>query len=95
MARFKVSAIIDGDTFEVSGGWKWNGETGTRVRPANYDAPELDTRTGLQAKEDLSKLILGEQVELDSVQTIDHGCLVCDVFYDGHKLADYFMTYRT
>lgn len=24
MAKFKVNNIIDGDTFDVSNGWKWN-----------------------------------------------------------------------
>ena len=41
MALFTVSSVIDGDTFKVSGDWKWNGETGTRVRPTGFDAPEL------------------------------------------------------
>ena len=94
MAMFTVSAIIDGDTFEVSGGWKWNGTTGERVRPTGYDAPELNTKAGLQAKAKLSTLILGKQVELGSAKTIDRGRLVCDVFFNGHNLADYFARYQ-
>ena len=46
MPVFSVTSIIDGDTFAVSPEWKWNGETGTRVRPAGYDAPELHTAKG-------------------------------------------------
>ncbi len=94
MAMFTVSAIIDGDTFEVSGGWKWQGHEGNSVRPTGYDAPELNTKAGLQAKAKLSALILGKQVELGSVKTIDRGRLVCDVFYNGHRLADYFVSYQ-
>ncbi len=94
MATFTVSAIIDGDTFEVSGGWKWDDKTGTRIRPTGYDAPELNTQAGLQAKAKLSKLILGKQVELGSVKTIDRGRLVCDVFFNGHNLADYFAAHK-
>jgi len=54
MSAFTVSAIIDGDTFEVSPQWKWNGETGTRVRPTGYDAPELHSYGGQAAKDKLS-----------------------------------------
>ncbi len=43
MPVFSVTSIIDGDTFAVSPEWKWNGETGTRVRPAGYNAPDLHT----------------------------------------------------
>lgn len=51
MPEFRVTSIIDGDTFEVSPEWKWNGETGTRVRPAGYDAPELHTAKGQKVKD--------------------------------------------
>jgi endonuclease YncB( thermonuclease family) len=40
---FRVTSIIDGDTSEVSPEWKWNGEAGTRIRPAGYDTPEIHT----------------------------------------------------
>ena len=63
MSAFNVTSIIDGDTFEVSPQWQWNGQTGTRVRPAGYDAPELHAYGGQVAKDKLSKLILGEQVD--------------------------------
>ena len=64
MSTFNVTSIIDGDTFEVSPQWQWNGQTGTRVRPAGYNAPELHTHGGEVAKNKLSKLILGDQVDL-------------------------------
>jgi endonuclease YncB( thermonuclease family) len=41
MPVFTAASIIDGDTFEVNLQWEWKGETGTRVRPAGYNAPEL------------------------------------------------------
>lgn len=95
MASFTVSKIIDGDTFVVSPGWKWNGETGDRVRPTGYDAPELGTPGGSAAKQRLAQLIRNQQVELGNVATIDRGRLVCDVFINGRKLADFFPSYRT
>jgi len=94
MSAFTVTAIIDGDTFEVSPQWKWNGETGTRVRPTGYDAPEMDTYGGQAAKDKLSNLILGKTVELGNAYRIDRGRLVCDVYYQGRNLADYFSAYQ-
>ena len=94
MALFAVSSIIDGDTFEVSGGWKWNGETGMRVRPTGYDAPELHAYGGQVAKEKLERLILGKQVDLRTAHRVDRGRLVCDVFFQGRNLADYFSEYQ-
>ena len=64
MSAFTVTSVIDGDTFDVSPQWKWNGKAGTRVRPAGYDAPELHAYGGQAAKDKLSKLILGGQVDL-------------------------------
>jgi len=94
MSAFTVTAIIDGDTFEVSPQWKWNGETGTRVRPTGYDAPELHAYGGQAAKDKLSNLILGKTVELGNAYRIDRGRLVCDVYYQGRNLADYFSAYQ-
>jgi len=94
MAVFTVISIIDGDTFEVSPRWKWNGEIGTRIRPTGYDAPELHTHKGPVAKNELSKLILGKQVELGSAYKVDRGRLVCDVYCRGRNLAEYFPGYQ-
>jgi hypothetical protein len=33
MAEFTVSEVIDGDTFKVKNGWKWDNKTGDTVRP--------------------------------------------------------------
>jgi len=94
MAEFMVKEIIDGDTFAVSG-WKWQEQEGTKVRPTGYDAPELTETGGQATKDKLSKLILGKTVELRTAYKIDRGRLVCDVFYQGKNLADYFPEYKT
>ena len=94
MSTFAVTSIIDGDTFEVSPQWKWNGETGTRVRPTGYNAPEMGTSGGQAAKNKLSNLILGKEVDLRTAHKIDRGRLVCDVYYQGRNLADYFQEYQ-
>jgi len=94
MSVFTVTAIIDGDTFEVTPRWKWNGDTGTRVRPTGYDATELYVYGGQAAKDKLSNLILGKEVDLRTAHKIDRGRLVCDVYYQGRNLADYFPEYQ-
>lgn len=94
MAEFSVVTIIDGDTFDVSPQWRWNGQDGSRVRPTGYDAPELQSYGGQAAKEKLTRLILGENVDLRSAHRIDRGRLVCDVYFKGNNLAEYFSEYQ-
>lgn len=94
MTKFNVISIIDGDTFDVSSGWRWNGNSGTRVRPTGYNAPELHGYGGQAAKERLERLILGKSVELGSAYRIDRGRLVCDVYLRGKNLADHFPEYQ-
>ncbi len=94
MAKFTVTSIIDGDTFEVSPSWEWQGQTGNRVRPAGYDAPEVTQRGGPWATAVLARLILHKQVELGTAYRVDRGRLVCEVFFQGRNLADYFRRYR-
>ena len=94
MAEFKVVNIIDGDTFDVSPSWNWNGQSGSRVRPTGYNAPESHTHSGQTARDKLSKLILGKPVALRTAYRVDRGRLVCDVFFKGRNLADYFPEYR-
>lgn len=94
MAKFTVIGIVDGDTFDVSPQWLWNDQTGSRIRPAGYDAPELNTLAGQIAKGKLSRLIAGKLVELGSAYRIDRGRLVCDVLFNGKKLEEYFSSYQ-
>jgi endonuclease YncB( thermonuclease family) len=94
MPEFRVISVIDGDTFDVSPQWQWNGNSGSRVRPTGYDAPELGALGGQTAMAKLSKLILGQNVELRTAYRIDRARLVCDVFFGGRNLADYFPEYR-
>jgi endonuclease YncB( thermonuclease family) len=94
MAAFKVISVIDGDTFDASPQWRWNGGSGSRVRPTGYDAPELGMLGGQAAKDKLSRLILGQNVELRTAYRIDRARLVCDVYFSGKNLADYFPEYR-
>jgi len=94
MPSFRVISIVDGDTFDVSPQWKWNGETGTRIRPTGYDAPELGAHGGQAAKNQLTQLIFNEQVELGTAYKVDRGRLVCNVFFRNRNLAAYFPDYQ-
>ena len=94
MSFFRVVNVVDGDTFDVTPKWKWNNITGHRIRPTGYDAPEINTTQGQLAKYQLAALIMGKQVKLGSAYKVDRGRLVCDVFYRGRSLADYFKRFR-
>ena len=92
--KFKVIKVIDGDTFEVSPNWKWNDQTGRVVRANGCDAPEK-VEPGYQTAEDkLSDLILDKEVEFKNPIRITYGRLLCDVYYNGKNIADYFPEYQ-
>lgn len=95
MAEFIVSEVIDGDTFKVRNGWKWNNHTGDKIRPTGYNTPERGEWGYDEAKQKLTDLILGEKVEVKNPQTIDQwGRLIADVYYRDRNLADYFPEYK-
>lgn len=94
MSDFKVTKVIDGDTFDVSPGWRWNGQTGTRIRPAGYDTPEMNTLAGQAAKTKLTNLLLGQMVGLGDAYRLDRGRLVCEVYLNGKNLTAYFPQFR-
>ena len=86
MAEFTVREVIDGDTFKVQNGWKWNNKTGDTVRPTGYDTSEEGEPGYEEAKQKLKRLILNEKIEIKNAQTIDDwGRLVADVYYRGKK----------
>ena len=93
MATFTVSAVVDGATFDVTPVWKWEGQAGKRVRPTGYDASELRNWDGAAAKAALERRILGKRIELGAAHKVDRGRLVCEVYINGKKLADYFPAY--
>lgn len=88
-----VIEVIDGDTFRASPGWKWEDENGDRVRPTGYNAPESGPEA-VAATRKLSTLILNKKVELGTAHRVDRGRLVCDVYFQGKNLADYFPEYK-
>lgn len=91
---FKVTSVIDGDTFKVSPNWEWGDETGDTVRAAGYNTPEIDEAGYEAAKNKLKRLIEGEEVELKNAINLTYGRLLCDVFIKGKNLKDYFQEYQ-
>lgn len=91
---FKVTEVMDGDTFRVSPNWKWNNKEGDIVRPKGYNAPE-EGQPGYQtAKKKLEKLISGKSVELKNPTNITYGRLLCDVYIGEKNLASFFPEYQ-
>lgn len=91
---FKVTSVVDGDTFTVSPNWKWNGDSGDIVRANGYDTPEKGQPGYEQATTKLRNLINGKNVELKGAIKITYGRLLCDVYYNGKNLKDYFLEYQ-
>jgi hypothetical protein len=54
----------------------------------------MHTVAGHQAKQKLAKPVHGEVVNLAKAHKIDRERLVCDVYYNGRNLADYFRKYQ-
>ena len=90
----KVTNIVTADTFEVFPPWRWEGQSGIRVRPAGYNTPEGGQVGYQESKNKLRRLILEKEVELRNFDDIDYDRLVCDVYFNGRNLADYFPEYK-
>jgi len=96
MPEFTVSEIVDGDTFKVKNGWKWDNKTGDYCPFSWLNTPEENERGYEEAKRRLSNLILNKTVDIKNAKTIDdYGRLVADVYYRGKNLADYFPEHKT
>ena len=91
---FKVTRVIDGDTFVVKPNWKWNSQEGDTVRPNGYNTPEQDQPGFQVAKDKLTELISGKDIEINNPLKITFNRLLCDVYYQDKNLADYFPEYR-
>ena len=91
---FKVTRVIDGDTFMVKPNWKWDKQEGDIVRPNGYNTPEQEQPGYQAAKNKLTRLIFGKEVELGNPIKVTYNRLLCDVYYQDKNLADYFPEYE-
>jgi hypothetical protein len=93
METFKVEAVMDGNTFEISPKWQYEGVTGDLVEATGYFPPKSG-KGGMAAEQKLSILIHNKKVELGTPQGIQRNRLICGVYFNGMNLADYFSDYR-
>lgn len=93
METFTVVAVIDGNTFDVSPQRELKDKTGNRVQVTGYSAPKSG-RGAIAAEQNLSILIRNKKVELGSPRGVERGRLVCEVYFQGRNLADYFSDYK-
>lgn len=76
-----VTSVIDGDTFTIS-----NRQT---IRLFNVDAPELEYCYGKEAKDALSKKILGKKVLIKKPRTDYYRRVQAYVYVDGEFVNEY------
>lgn len=88
MSTWLCDYVVDGDTINVHPNWNWSGHTGSRVRLAGVNAPELHQLGGPQARTKLVNLVQGRQVSLQNVENLSYERLVCDVFVNGQNVRD-------
>ena len=93
MGTFTVIAVFDGNTFEVSPDWELGDERGNMVQAKGYDAPKSG-KAAMAFEQKLSGLIHNKKVDLESPDGVERGRLVCDAYYRGINLAEYFSEYK-
>ena len=76
-ANFKVTQVIDGDTFKI------DFEGGKRVRLLGINAPETGKCLSQEAKEKLEKLVLNKTVSLTDQFTDPYGRIMANVFVEN------------
>ena len=85
----KVTNVVTADTFEVFPPWRWEGQSGIRVRVAGIEVL-FEGEVGYEkAKAKLKSAVEGREVELRNEKGVDFDRLVCDVYVDGESVADY------
>ena len=92
METFTVVAVRDGNTFEVSPKWEFGDEKGNLVQAKGYTAPKSG-KGAMSVEQRLSGLIQNKKVELGAPDDVQRNRLVCEVYYRGVNIADYFSEY--
>jgi hypothetical protein len=93
MEEFKVTAVIDGNTFEVSPKWEFDGQKGNAVFAKGYSAPKRG-KEAMKLEQNISILILNKKVELGMPDGVEDDKLVCEVYFEGRNIASYFSQYK-
>ena len=77
MPKNKVTKVIDGDTFRIRGG--------RSIRLANVSAPELGTKGGVKARNELRNVIGGKTISYKTVAK-SYGRAVANVKISGKSV---------
>ena len=93
METFTVVAVIDGNTLEVSPKWQFGDETGNLVQAKGYTAPKSG-KGAMAIEQKLSGLIHNKKIELGSPDGVQRNRLICEVYYRGINIAEYFSAYQ-
>jgi endonuclease YncB( thermonuclease family) len=86
--RMRVSQVVDGDSFVLA--------SGLRVRMLGLDAPEWNNCMGPEAKDRLTKAILGKRVRLKDTLTDSYDRVLANVIIESfpdwmNYLRDWFL----
>lgn len=79
----RVEAVIDGDSFKIG-----NDQT---IRFLSLDAPDVKYCMGKEAKEALTKKILGKEVQLRELKTDRYGRVMAMVYVNGENVNEYMI----
>ncbi|MCX7610372.1 MAG: thermonuclease family protein [Ignavibacterium sp.] len=87
-----VNKVIDGDTIEVV---IFVGIRGLmlkeKIRIADINAPEINTTEGQMAKQKLSELIEGKQVDVSVYGTDKYGRLLGHIYYNNINISEWLV----
>ncbi len=78
----RVIAIADGDTITLLDSQKKQ----IKIRLAGIDAPEFKQAFGNKSKQNLSRLIFGKTVKIETGKTDRYGRIVGKVIFDGRDI---------
>jgi endonuclease YncB( thermonuclease family) len=78
-----VTEVIDGDTFTIS--------NNQNIRLFGVDAPEIQYCFGKEAKDALSKKILGKKIILQEPRTDKFGRILALIYIDGELVNEYMI----
>jgi hypothetical protein len=87
MSKVAITGVIDGETLVCTPSWEFGDESGNRIRPVGYEAPDVDDARAALIAALLTARVEGKTVDLVDPVKVDGGWLLCTVLVDGIDLA--------
>lgn len=85
----KVTNILTADTFEVFPPWRWEDQSGIKVKVASIEVPSEGEKGYEKAMMKLKIAVEGKEVELRNEKEVDYDRLVCDVYVYGKSVLEF------